>query len=249
MMETTEDAFLGGRLRLRQPKAGYRAGADPVFLAAAVSAEAGQEVLDLGCGAGVAMLCLARRVPGVRVTGVELQPALAELARANLAANGLEGEVVTGDIAALPAEIRSRSFDHVLTNPPFFATGAGSPAREDGRETGRRAASDALAVWLDCAVRRLRPSGVLTMVNRVEALPVSLSVLEGRTGAIRVLPLAPRAERAAKLFLLSARKGARTPMTLLAPLVLHDGADHQRDGDSYSEIASSVLRDAAALRL
>ena len=66
----TDDAFLGGQLRLFQPAQGYRAGMDAVLLAAAVPAEAGQRVLDLGCGAGTAGLCLAKRVDAVALTGV-----------------------------------------------------------------------------------------------------------------------------------------------------------------------------------
>lgn len=248
-MDTSEDAFLGGRLKIRQPKGGYRAGADPVFLAAAVSAEAGQEVLELGCGAGVAMLCLAARLPGVRVTGVEVQPPLADLARDNFDANGLEGSVVVGDVTKLPEDVRARSFDHVMTNPPFFAAGAGSPAKDESRDVGRRADATVAPVWLDHAVRRLRQKGTLTLINRVESLPSCLSVLDGRVGAIRVMPLAPRRGRAAKLFVLSARKDARTPMVLLPPFVLHEGAEHARDEDSYTEQARSVLRDGAALPL
>jgi tRNA1Val (adenine37-N6)-methyltransferase len=47
-IETTFDAFLGGRITLEQPTKGYRAGVDPVLLAASVPARAGQSVLELG---------------------------------------------------------------------------------------------------------------------------------------------------------------------------------------------------------
>ncbi len=247
-METSEDLFLGGRVRIRQPKSGYRAGADPVFLAAAVIAEAGETALDLGCGVGVAMLCLKSRLPEVEVTGIELQPQLAALARQNLAVNAMTGEVFAADVADLPSDLRARSFDHVLTNPPFFEAAKGSPARDAGRETGRRIEMS-VQTWLDIALRRIRPGGSLTLVNRIEQLPQCLAALEGRAGAVKVLPLASRSGRPAKLFLLRARKGAKTPMSLLAPLVLHDGAEHVQDGDNYSEIARSVLREGLALRL
>lgn len=247
-METSEDAFLGGRLRIRQPVKGYRAGADPVFLAAAVNAAAGETVLDLGCGVGVAMLCLKSRVPEVEVAGVELQPELADLARRNLAANDMTGEVITADAGDLPATLRARSFDHVLTNPPFFDAAKVRPSEEESRDTGRRIQMS-MRSWIDIALRRIRPGGTLTLVNRIEQLPICLSALDGRAGAIRLLPLAPRSGRPAKLFLLSAQKEARAPMSLLAPLTLHEGAEHVNDGDNYSEIARSVLREGQALRL
>ena len=81
--ELSTDAFLGGRLSIMQPIRGYRAAADPVLLAAAVPARAGDAVLELGCGAGVASLCLGQRVPGLIQFGLELQPAYAALARRN----------------------------------------------------------------------------------------------------------------------------------------------------------------------
>ena len=118
-VETSNDAFLGGRLWLRQPRKGYRAGIDPVLLAASVPAKAGQSVLDLGCGIGAALYSLSTRVEGLTLTGLELHPATAELARVNAAENGFDATIVTGDIAAMPSELKARRFDHVLTNPPL----------------------------------------------------------------------------------------------------------------------------------
>ena len=137
MSAVTEDGFLGGRLRIRQPKRGYRAGMDPVLLAAAVEARAGERALELGCGVGVALLCLLHRVPGLHGTGVERQGDLAALAEVNARANGAAARIVTADVAALPAALKVESFDHVLMNPPFFERHAGSAAADAGREAGR----------------------------------------------------------------------------------------------------------------
>ena len=117
-----EDGFLGGRLRIAQPVRGYRAGADAVMLAAACPARPGESVLELGCGAGVALLCLGARVPGLALTGLELQPAYAALARRNAAANGIAARVAEGDLAHMPALLRGESFDHVIANPPYHFT-------------------------------------------------------------------------------------------------------------------------------
>ena len=122
----TTDSLLAGRVRLRQPRHGYRVAIDPVLLAAAVPALAGQAVLDAGLGTGAATLCLLARVPGCRVAGIELQPELADLAAENAALNGVELELVTGDLLAPPPELRARSFDHVMSNPPFLEPGEGS---------------------------------------------------------------------------------------------------------------------------
>ncbi len=248
MTETTENAFLNGRLRVLQPSFGYRAGADPVFLAAAVDARSGDHVLDVGCGVGTAMLCLMARVPGLRVTGVEGQSDLVALARRNLDANGVSGEIVQADIRDLPGDLRDRSFDHVMTNPPFFDRNAGSVAPDAGRERGR-GETVGLAEWLDICLRRLAPAGRLTLINRIERLPDCLSALEGRAGDVVVQPLQPREGRRAKLFVLGARKGAKGPFRLNSSLILHIGDRHERDGESYAPAVQAILRDGSALKL
>jgi tRNA1Val (adenine37-N6)-methyltransferase len=245
----TVDALLGGRVRLIQPREGYRAATDPVLLAAACAALPGESALDLGCGAGAAALCLAARVPGVATTGLEIQPAYAALARRNAALNSCAFEVIEGDVAAPPAALRSRVFDHVIANPPFFAA-ADQPSPVSGRDVARRAADVGDAgLWVDAGLRRLKQGGWLTMINRVERLPEMLAALDGRAGAVAVLPLAARAGRPAKRVILRARKDRGGPFRLLAPFVLHDGAAHGGDADDFTEAARAVLRDGAALEV
>lgn len=253
--DLTEDGFLGGRLRLLQPRAGFRAGTDSVMLAAAVPARPGQRVLELGAGAGVASLCLAARVAGLDLAAVERQPAYAALARSNAARAGIALWVVCADLADLPADLRL-SFDHVLANPPFFAPGAGSAAQDAGREAALREGTP-LAVWIETAQRRLAPGGWLTMIHLAERLPDVLAALRtgfgstggGNTGfgAVAVLPIAARQGRAAGRVILRARKGGRAPFQLLAPFVLHDGARHLRDGGDLSQAAQAVLAGGGAL--
>ena len=236
--ETTRDAFLGGRLHVAQPARGYRAGIDAVLLAAAVPAAAGQTALELGCGVGVAALCLAKRA-GVAVTGVELQPAYAELARQNAAANRLPLDVITADLRTLPADLRQRNFDHVIANPPYFDRATGHRSRDPGRDTAL-GGETALADWIDCAARRLTPKGQFTLILRIERLPDLLGLLAGRLGSVTMRPISARAGRAPDLFLLHARKDGRAPFRLTAPLILHDGA-------GYTDMVDAALRDGAAL--
>ena len=244
--DLTADAFLGGRVRALQPKGGYRAGIDPVLLAAAVPARSGEHVLELGCGAGVAALCLGRRVEGIRLTGLEVQPPYAALARRNATENGIALEVIEGDVARMPAALRERSFDHVMANPPYFRPTAGTRAEDGGRETALREETP-LAVWVAAGMRRLRPGGRLTLIQRADRLPDVLAAFDGCRAALTVLPLAPRAGREATRVILGAVKGGRAAFRLLAPLVLHEGAAHLQDGDDYAEPVRAVLRDASAL--
>ncbi len=245
--DLTTDGFLGGRVQVLQPRTGYRAATDPVLLAASVSAATGQQVLELGIGAGVASLCLSARVTGMRLTGLELQPAYADLARRNATANGASLEVIEGDVAKPPAPLRTQSFDHVMANPPYFANGAGTVAADPGRETALREVTP-LAQWVDLALRRLRPGGWLWMIQAADRLPDMLNELQGRAGDIAVLPVAPRQGRPAGRVIVRARKGGKGPFQLCAPLIMHDGAAHQSDGDDYSADAKAVLRDGAPLK-
>src|SRR5271163_3858303 len=131
----SEDRLLGGRVRLKQPAAGYRAAIDPVFLAAAVAAEPHQLVLDIGCGAGAAMLCLAARVPHVRVVGLEMQRDLVRLAGDNAILNAMEARVsvMIGDLLHSPPRLSPGAFDHVMANPPFHERGRATPTATPGR--------------------------------------------------------------------------------------------------------------------
>ncbi|WP_171175748.1 tRNA1(Val) (adenine(37)-N6)-methyltransferase [Ruegeria sp. HKCCD8929] len=244
--ELTRNAFLGGRLKLWQPRDGYRAGVDPVLLAASVPARAGQTVLELGCGAGAAILCLAERVPGQVLTGVELQPAYADLARRNAAENDAALEVIGADLSALPPDMKQRQFDHVIANPPYYRPGAHSPATDKGRRTALGEQTP-LEMWIDVAARRLAPRGDLHMIQRADRLPDMLAACTGRLGSVEVLPLAPRAGRACELLILRARKGGRAAFRLHAPVILHSGDRHQRDEDDYHPAVSAVLRQGAAM--
>ncbi|WP_374429209.1 tRNA1(Val) (adenine(37)-N6)-methyltransferase [Tabrizicola sp.] len=242
--QLSDDKFLCGRLRLLQPVKGYRAATDPVLLAAACPAEPGQSVLDLGCGAGAAALCLGHRVPGLFLAGLELQPAYADLARRNAERNGIPVEVHQGDLARMPRELR-RDFDHVIANPPYYHAG-GSPSPVAARATAMQVETP-LADWVAAATRRLRPGGWLTLICGADGLPEVLAALPPKLGSAAVLPLAPREGRPALRVIVQARKGGRAPFRLLAPFVIHAGAAHDGDRESYTPAANAVLRDGADL--
>jgi tRNA1Val (adenine37-N6)-methyltransferase len=242
----TQDAFLGGLVRAWQPRVGYRAATDPVFLAASVPVRAGQSVLELGCGVGVAALCLNARVAGLSLTGVEVQNAYAALAVRNAALNGAALRVVRADLTNLPADLRTQSFDHVIANPPYYA--AHGPAAQDvGRDRALREDTP-LGQWLDVALRRVRDGGYVTIIHLTDRLPDLLAGLTPRASVI-VLPLAARARRPAARVIVQARKGGRAPMRLLPPLVIHQGDQHPGDGEFFTDPVRAIMRGAAALDL
>lgn len=238
--DLTCDALMGGRVRLWQPRAGYRAATDPVLLAAAVDIAPGRRALDVGCGAGAAMLCLAARLPGVELHGLEAQPAYAALARRNAP----EATVWDGDLFAPPPDLQAIGFDWVMTNPPFFAEDdLASP--DAGRDRARRQARSA-ADWTAACLRRVRSGGRIAVIHLAARLPEILAGLDG-AGDIVVLPLQSRPGRPAKRVIVTARKGAKGPFRLAPPLILHEGETHRCDGDDYSAAATRVLRDGGSL--
>jgi tRNA1Val (adenine37-N6)-methyltransferase len=236
--DLTDDAFLCGRLQVLQPRVGYRAATDPVLLAACVPAVPGDRVLDLGCGAGAASLCLAARVPGLLHHGLELQADYADLCRRNAQRNGIDMTVTVGDVAHMP--IRTE-FDHVIANPPYYPA-TGSPSPIAGRDTALRV-DTGIDVWVAAGLRRLRPGGYLTMILTPDLLPAALSVQPNAT----VLPLTARDGRSPGRLVVQWRKVSKSPFRLLAPFVIHKGAAHDGDRESYTEAANAVLRDGADL--
>ena len=244
------DTLLGGAVQLRQPRDGFRAAIDPVLLAATVPAVSGERALDIGCGSGAASLCLARRVAGIRVVGMEVDRSLARLAQDNAALNGLGDrfEAVVGDLLRPPPRLAPHSFDHVLANPPYFEGQSSTAPADDARARAHTEGRADLATWIAFALRMARPGATISLIHRAERLADLLDHLGERAGAAVVYPLWPRdpfGERAkpAKRVIVQARAGKRGPMRLVGGLVLHG------DGDGYTPAADAVLRAGGALPL
>jgi len=245
--DTTLDRFLGGRILVRQPTAGYRAGLDAVLLAAAVPASGGA-VLDLGAGVGTAGLCVAARLPHVRVTLLEREPVLAALARENVAANTLSARITvleadaTGrwsDLAA--AGLAREHYAHVIANPPYHQEEAGTVAPSDLKARANHMKEGALEGWARTLATAAAGGGSLALIYRADGLGSILEVLDRRFGALSVLPVLPKAGEDAIRIIVRGVKGSRAPLRLCAPLILHED-----DGAFRDEIAA-VLREGAPL--
>lgn len=243
--QITEDRLLGGRIRLRQPKEGYRVAIDPVFLAAAVPAEANQIVLDAGCGTGAAMLCLAARVPSCRIVGVDLQRDLVRLAGDNIILNGMENRlsVMLGDLLQPPPRLAVGSFDHVMANPPFHRRERAPAAPIPGKAAATTEGEADLAAWVRFALAMARPRGTVTFIHRADRIDALLGEIAGRAGEVVVFPLWAGIGKAASRVLVRARKQVAAPARLAAGLVLHE------PDSRYTAPAEAVLREGAGLEL
>jgi tRNA1(Val) A37 N6-methylase TrmN6 len=246
--DLSEDAVLGGRLRLRQPRRGHRVGHDAILLAAFCPARAGDRVVELGAGVGAAGLALAARVPGAIVTLIEIDPALAALASENAERNGMAARVRVIALDALApartyaaAGVAPQSAMRVLMNPPF-----NDPARQQSSPDSRRrlahaAGRDTLPAWIKTAARLLRPRGTLSLIFRADGLAELLALLGPTFGAVTVQPVHPRSDRPAVRVLVRATRGSRSPLALLPGFALTDANGHP------TPQSEAVLRGGASL--
>jgi tRNA1(Val) A37 N6-methylase TrmN6 len=246
-VQTSDDAVLGGRLKLLQPRRGHRVGHDAILLAAATEAQAGERALDLGAGIGAAGLALAQRVSGLRVDLVEIDPDLCALAAENARRNGFEGRLravaadVTDAQALRAAGLAAGAADRVLMNPPFNDPRVHRLSPDARRRRAHAGDPALLDAWSAAAHGLIKPGGVLTLIWRADARAEVVATLARRFGGIDVLPVLPRADAPPIRLLLRARKDAPPALRECAPLVLNDAAGKP------TRAAEAVLRDAEAI--
>lgn len=225
--EFTEDAFLGGQLRLRQPRSGHRAGHDAMLLAAATVVRCGDRVVDFGAGVGAAGLAVARRVAGIKLVLVEIDERLAALARGNAASNAIPADVIALDVTS-SAELFAASglppdsADAVLMNPPFNDATRHRSSPDKARETAHVATATTLESWIHAARRVLKSGGVLTLIWRADGLAEVLAALDRGFGSLVILPVHSDARTSAIRVLIRAIKGGKAPAQLQVALVLND---------------------------
>jgi tRNA1(Val) A37 N6-methylase TrmN6 len=225
----TEDAFLGGKLRLRQLKSGHRAGHDAMLLAAATSARSGDRVVDFGAGVGAAGLAVAKRVAGIELVLVEIDELLADLARGNAMANTIAADVVVLDVMSAAAEfavtgLMPDSVDVVLMNPPFNDSTRHRASPDKARASAHVATEETLEGWIHAARRILKSGGVLTMIWRADGLAELLAALDRGFGSVAILPVHSDAASPAIRVLVRAIKGGGAPLRMHAALILNSEA-------------------------
>ncbi|MGZ5875408.1 MAG: tRNA1(Val) (adenine(37)-N6)-methyltransferase [Bradyrhizobium sp.] len=225
--ELTEDAFLGGKLRLRQPKSGHRAGHDAMLLAAATPARPGDRVVDFGAGVGAAGLAVAKRVAGIKLTLVEIDERLADLARGNAASNAVMADTIVLDVtsaagAFAAAGLSPDSADVVLMNPPFNDSARHRASPDRARVSAHVATAATLESWIHAGRRILKSGGVLAMIWRADGIAEVLAALDRGFGSLAILPVHADVTSPAIRVLVRAIKGGKAPTCMLPALILNN---------------------------
>src|SRR5258708_532462 len=223
----TEDAFLGGQLRLRQLKSGHRAGHDAMLLAAATRARRGDRVVDLGAGVGAAGLAVARRVAGIDLVLVEIDEELANLARGNAAANEIGADIIVLDVASAAdafagAGLQPDSVDAVLMNPPFNDPSRHRVSPDQTRAAAQVTGSATLENWVHAARRILKSGGRLSLIWRADGIAEVLAALDRGFGSLVILPVHGDPKAPAIRVLVRASKGGKAPAQIYPALMLND---------------------------
>lgn len=240
---TTIDDFLGGAVRLEQPRDGYRVAMDTVLLASAIPAKAGDTILEPGIGTAGAALCLTSRIKGVTVHGFDASTEMLDFAHKNIARNGFKDRITVAEGCVTHLDGDGSSYDHVMMNPPFLKPGSGRAPKGETKTTAHMNATADLSDWLRLAVHHTKARGSITIVHRADQLDKIITGLSGPCGDICIFPLWPGESQPAKRVIIQALKGSKGPSRLLAGLCLHG------PGERYTEAASRVLMDGAALDL
>lgn len=245
----TRDHLLDGRVILNQPASGYRVAIDPVLLAASIPARDGERVLEAGVGTAAAALCLATRLPGVKVAGIERQRELVRLAQQNVSENKLARrvDIMAGDLKEPPARLAAASFHHVMMNPPFLdpAESQAPPdvSKAEAHVEGLLEGEPQFDDWIRFALKMVRHKGTVTVIHRADRLGDVLSTMEPLLGDLVIFPLWPNQDKTAKRILVRGRKGVKTPLSLRSGLVLHEAKG------PFTPEAERILRHGAALEL
>jgi len=223
----TQDAFLGGKLHLRQPKSGHRAGHDAMLLAAATPARSGDRVVEFGAGVGAAGLAVAKRVAGIKLVLVEIDKGLAELARGNAVSNAIAADLIVLDVTSGPGAFETAglsvdSADVVLMNPPFNDSARHRASPDQARASAHVATPATLESWIHASRRILKSGGVLAMIWRADGIAEVLAALDRGFGSLAIVPVHADATSPAIRLLVRAIKGGKAPTRVEPALILND---------------------------
>jgi tRNA1Val (adenine37-N6)-methyltransferase len=234
MSQTTTDTICNGALSVMQSREGYRFSIDAVLLASALKPKSCQTVVDLGTGCGIIPLIAAYRHPDIRLYGVEMQSALVELARTNVAQNRMTDRIhiMAADIRQLTPDQVNGPVDLVVCNPPYRRIRSGRFNPNPQRAIARHEIHLNLEQMLAAVRRILRTGGRFTTIYPVERI---VDLFCGMRGAgiepKQMRAVHSRRTEGAKLILAQGVMRGNAGLTTDPPLVIY-----RADGSYTDEV-------------
>ncbi len=229
--EITCDTLFDGHIHCCQHRNGYRFSVDTVLVAQFSCPDVGARVLDLGCGSGVIGLIMSYRWAQKldRMSCLELQPQLAELARHNASRNGFADlmTVENGDYCQVLDHFPAESFDQVVCNPPFFPVSNGRPSQNREAFVARHQVYGGLREIAAAAASVCRHRGRVTMVYPAQGLVALITALTDQQLIPKRLQHVysyPHPANPARLVLVEAVKNGGESLTVLPPLYINERA-------------------------
>jgi len=239
VMDTTFDGLMNKRVWVEQPAEGYRIAVDTVLLAAAVSAKPGDRVLDMGCGVGGVMFCLAARIRDLHLTGIDIQHELIELCRKNIEHNHLQNSATAETYSV--TDWTARDYDHIVMNPPFHAEERHSVSDNKIKRTANAEKTGDLPLWLESAARILKPNGILTLIHRADRMDEIIAEGQKYFSEITVLPIIARTGAAPKRIIMRMARGTAAVINICENFILYG------DDNRYCAAAEAVIRHAMSI--
>lgn len=242
LQHVTQDTLLSGKVTIHQPKEGYRAGTDAVFLAASIPATKGDVILDAGCGVGSVALCLLKRVPSCEVVGVETVEDYALLAEMNAKVNKAENKFTIQycDIFHPNRKLKSLRFDHVMCNPPYHEEDGATKSPNRLKRLAKSESLHGLQEWVKVCAKFVKPRGTISFVHRADRFDEIIDYLPKDFGGVVLMPMWSKDGQSAKRVIVRATRGSKAPAEITKGLIVH-----QADG-YYTAEARKILYDVSA---
>ena len=199
-------------------------GMDAVLLSGFARARQGDMVLDLGTGTGIIPILMEAKTKASHLSGLEIQPDSADMARRSVRLNGLEKkiEIITGDIKEAESLFGAASFDVVTSNPPYMTEHHGLTNPDAPKAIARHELLCTLEDVIFQSSRLLKPGGNFFMVHRPFRL-VDIFVLlrQYKLEPKRMKLVYPFADKEPNMVLIEANRGGRARMTVEKPLIVY----------------------------
>ncbi len=244
-MQNTTNNILNGKIKIIQPKKGYRAAIDPILLAASVLSKKNESVLDVGCGVGTALLALAHRVKDINITGLEIQPNLAKLALQNSNINNLQDRIniINDDLHNPDLSLQPNHFNHVMSNPPYFIDHNGQISPYPNKAISNCGAKELLQSWVSFCIKYLKPRGYAHFIFTSTRIDELLAIMQNKLGDVRIYPLWPNANKPSKLVIVQGRKSVKSPAQILPGMIMH------KNNGKHTKHLNNVLIDGKGIEL